>query len=216
MIDREPPNADKRGAQASARRFCAASRAGSSSSEPCLARRNRAQSTFGSRHPGNLGYSAFFSPSHPMNGWTVGAARSSKSRPRPARVGSSVWGLGPHRGGRQDDGQDRRRRAGQRRLVDGRRRAGPSGWQTLFNVPRGAFLQLQFRPRLVRQLGANHHRRLGYRGTKWTVPVGTAFGRIIKLGGKLPVKLSLGAYYNVVTPQYGAKWQIQSVVAVIF
>ena len=54
------------------------------------------------------------------------------------------------------------------------------------------------------------------RGTKWTVPVGTAFGRIIKLGGKLPVKLSLGAYYNVVTPQYGAKWQIQSVVAVIF
>ena len=53
-------------------------------------------------------------------------------------------------------------------------------------------------------------------GRKWTVPVGTAFGRIIRLGGKLPVKLSLGGYYNVVTPQYGAKWQIQSVVAVIF
>ena len=34
--------------------------------------------------------------------------------------------------------------------------------------------------------------------------------------GKLPVKFSLGGYYNVVTPQYGAKWQIQSVVAVIF
>jgi len=32
----------------------------------------------------------------------------------------------------------------------------------------------------------------------------------------MPVKLSLGGYYNVVTPQYGAKWTIQSVAAVIF
>jgi hypothetical protein len=47
------------------------------------------------------------------------------------------------------------------------------------------------------------------------VPVGTAFGRIIRVG-KIPVKLSLGGYYNVVTPQYGARWTIQSVVAVIF
>jgi hypothetical protein len=43
-------------------------------------------------------------------------------------------------------------------------------------------------------------------GRKWTVPVGAVAGRIIKLGGKLPVKLSIGGYYNVVTPQYGAKW----------
>jgi hypothetical protein len=53
-------------------------------------------------------------------------------------------------------------------------------------------------------------------GRKWTVPVGAVAGRIIKLAGKLPVKLSIGGYYNVVTPQYGAKWQLQSVVAVIF
>ena len=37
MIDREPPNADKRRAQASERRFCATSRAGSS--PPSLASR---------------------------------------------------------------------------------------------------------------------------------------------------------------------------------
>ena len=54
------------------------------------------------------------------------------------------------------------------------------------------------------------------RGRKWTVPIGLVGGRIIKLGGKLPVKLSLGGYYNVIAPQYGAKWTIQSVVAVIF
>jgi len=53
-------------------------------------------------------------------------------------------------------------------------------------------------------------------GRKWTVPVGVVGGRIIKLGGKLPVKLSFGGYYNVVTPQYGARWQIYSTVAVIF
>jgi hypothetical protein len=53
-------------------------------------------------------------------------------------------------------------------------------------------------------------------GRKWTVPVGVVAGRIIRLGGKLPVKLSFGGYYNVVTSQDGARWQLQSVVAVIF
>ena len=40
------------------------------------------------------------------------------------------------------------------------------------------------------------------------MPVGGVAGRIIKLGGKLPVKLEAGAYYNVVTPQFGARWQL--------
>ena len=48
------------------------------------------------------------------------------------------------------------------------------------------------------------------------MPVGAFGGRVIKLGDKLPVKFSIGGYYNVVTPQYGARWQLQSVVAVIF
>ena len=54
------------------------------------------------------------------------------------------------------------------------------------------------------------------RGTKWTLPVGGVAGRIIKLGGKLPIKLEAGAYYNIVTPQFGARWQLISEVAVIF
>ena len=48
------------------------------------------------------------------------------------------------------------------------------------------------------------------------MPVGVVAGRIIKLGGKLPVKFSFGGHYNVVTPQYAVRWQLQSVVAVIF
>jgi hypothetical protein len=50
-------------------------------------------------------------------------------------------------------------------------------------------------------------------GRKLTVPIGTEVGRIIKVGGKLPVKFAIGAYYNVV---FGAKWQFLSEVTVIF
>ena len=53
-------------------------------------------------------------------------------------------------------------------------------------------------------------------GRKWTVPVGLEGGRIIKLGGKLPVKLWAGAYYNLIAPEYGARWTLKSSVAVIF
>lgn len=35
---------------------------------------------------------------------------------------------------------------------------------------------------------------------RWIVPVGGGFGKIVKLGGKLPVNLQLSGYYNVVTP----------------
>ncbi len=39
---------------------------------------------------------------------------------------------------------------------------------------------------------------------------------MIKVFGKLPVNFLLGAYYNVVTPQYGARWQLRSQIALIF
>jgi hypothetical protein len=53
-------------------------------------------------------------------------------------------------------------------------------------------------------------------GTKWTLPVGGQFGRLIKVGGKLPVNLLIGAYYNAVRPQYGATWQLRTQIAVVF
>jgi hypothetical protein len=44
----------------------------------------------------------------------------------------------------------------------------------------------------------------------WTVPVGGGVGKIIKLGGKLPLNISLAAYYNAVTPKdFGANWQLR-------
>jgi len=53
-------------------------------------------------------------------------------------------------------------------------------------------------------------------GRKWTVSVGIGSGRLIKLFGKPPVNLAIGGYYNTVTPQYGARWQLRARVAVIF
>jgi hypothetical protein len=44
---------------------------------------------------------------------------------------------------------------------------------------------------------------------RWTVPVGGGIGKIIKLGGKLPLNLQLGAYYNAITPNNGADWQLR-------
>jgi hypothetical protein len=50
----------------------------------------------------------------------------------------------------------------------------------------------------------------------WTLPVGGQVGQVVKLGGKLPVNLSLGAYYNALRPDYGATWQIRTQVTFIF
>jgi len=49
----------------------------------------------------------------------------------------------------------------------------------------------------------------------WTLPVGAQFGRVIRIGGR-PVNLLLGAYYNVLRPQFGPTWQIRSQIAFVF
>ena len=48
------------------------------------------------------------------------------------------------------------------------------------------------------------------------MPVGLQAGRLIKLGGKLPVNLLVGAYYNAVRPEFGPTWQLRTQIAFIF
>jgi len=43
---------------------------------------------------------------------------------------------------------------------------------------------------------------------RWTVPLGAGVGKILHFG-PLPVNMQLGAYYNVVTPDNGADWQVR-------
>jgi len=50
---------------------------------------------------------------------------------------------------------------------------------------------------------------------RWTVPLGGGVGKIFHIG-KLPVNTQLSAYYNVVTPDDGANWQIRAQVQFMF
>jgi len=42
---------------------------------------------------------------------------------------------------------------------------------------------------------------------KWIVPLGLGGGKLIFLGGKLPVNLQTQVYYNLVKPDFGPEWQ---------
>jgi hypothetical protein len=69
-----------------------------------------------------------------------------------------------------------------------------------YNLPHGWYLTSA--PILTANWNAEHR-------DMWTVPVGGGIGRIVKLGGKLPVNFKLAAYDNVITPRNGASWQLQ-------
>jgi hypothetical protein len=50
---------------------------------------------------------------------------------------------------------------------------------------------------------------------QWTVPLGGGVGKVFHLG-RLPVKLEVEAYYNVVRPDFGSNWQIQAELQFMF
>ena len=49
-------------------------------------------------------------------------------------------------------------------------------------------------------------------GDQWTVPLGAGGGKVIMLGGKLPLNVQTGLYFNVVRPDFGPKmqWRVQA------
>ena len=49
----------------------------------------------------------------------------------------------------------------------------------------------------------------------WTLPVGAQVGRVVKIGGKLPVNFLVGAYYNALRPQFGSTWQLRTQITLI-
>jgi len=52
-------------------------------------------------------------------------------------------------------------------------------------------------------------------GNQWTVPLGLGLGKLIKLGGKLPVNLNASYFHNVVTPDFGPQYQVRILAAVL-
>ncbi|HTX80222.1 MAG TPA: hypothetical protein VMC62_11160 [Longilinea sp.] len=161
-------------------------------------------------------FSAFLSPKNPTNGWlwAVGPAVqlptiSSKT------LGSNVWGGGPTAAIVYMKGP----------IVAGALTnniwsfggtSGPGGTrynnfllQPFGNYNFGGGWYLTSAPIIT----ANWE----VAGNKaWTLPIGGGFGRVVRIGGKLPVNFGLSAYANVLRPKYGATWQLRTQVTLIF
>jgi hypothetical protein len=159
---------------------------------------------------------AFLSPKNPVDGWVWGVGPVAQLPTITSRtLGSNVWGLGPAAVIVKLAGP----------IVAGALvnnvfslggTSGPGGTQ---------YSSFTFNPFFVYNLGSGWF--VGSApiitatwpapGNKaWTVPVGAQGGRLIKIGGKLPVNLLVGVYYNAVRPEYGATWQLRTQVAFIF
>jgi hypothetical protein len=52
-------------------------------------------------------------------------------------------------------------------------------------------------------------------GNVWTVPLGLGIGQVTKFG-KQPVNMQASVYYNVKTPDFGAKWQLRLQLQLMF
>lgn len=160
-------------------------------------------------------FSAFLSPKNPVNGWVWGVGPIAQFPTITSKtLGSNVWGLGP--------------------ALVVVKLAGPIVAGALVNNAfslggtsgRGGtrYSLFTFNPFFNYNLGngwfvgtvpiitANWLSG----GEKWTLPVGAQVGRLIKIGGKLPVNLAVGAYYNALRPQFGSTWQLRTQVAIIF
>jgi len=161
-------------------------------------------------------FSAFLSPAKPVNGWlwAVGPVIQVPTISS-ATLGSNVWGAGPtaalvYMNGPWVAGA----------LVNavwslgGTPGPGGTGYNSFLTQP---FVNYNFgggwyvntAPLITAAWPAVQNKA-------WTVPVGGGVGKIVKIGGKLPVNFSLGAYYNPVRPEFGSTWSIRTQVTVIF
>jgi hypothetical protein len=160
-------------------------------------------------------FSAFLSPTKDVDGWTFGAGIIAELPTITNKtLGSNVWGIGP--------------------AVVGVRMAHPWVYGLLVNTvfslggtsgPGGTkyslttinpFLNYNFGEGWF--IGASLITTANWDtcGEKWTLPVGAQAGRLIRIGGKLPVNLLIGAYYNALRPQGAGTWQLRSEITFVF
>lgn len=52
-------------------------------------------------------------------------------------------------------------------------------------------------------------------GQKWVVPVGGGFGKLVKLGGRLPLNLNVAAFYDAIHPDVGPQWSLRAQAAIL-
>ncbi len=166
-------------------------------------------------------FSAFLSPSAPVNGWLWGIGPVAQvPLASSSTLGSNVWGGGP---------------TAVVVKLTGPWVAGAlinNVWSFGGHKGPGAVAASGTRYNVMTiEAGASYNFDDGWylssapiitanwleRGDKaWTVPLGGGIGRVIRLGGVLPVSVSVEAYWNVRRPQYGSPWQLLSQITIIF
>lgn len=160
-------------------------------------------------------FSAFLTPKNDINGWLWGAGPIVQIPTiTSADLGSSVWGGGPtvvivHTGDKIVAGA----LANTIWSLGGTKGLGGNSYNTslfepFFNYNFGHGWYAYSDPNIVANWQA--------RGTKWTVPIGGGVGRLFRVGGRLPVKLSAGLFYNVVQPAVGGRWVLNTQFTLIF
>jgi hypothetical protein len=161
-------------------------------------------------------FTAFLSPSQPTNGllWGVGPVVQVPTTSDPS-LGSNVWGAGasgvlvfmkgPWVAGAL---------ANNVWSMGGTTGRGGTRYNTFlvqpfvnYNIPGGWYVGSS--PVITANWYAAGN-------NAWTLPVGAQVGKVLKVGGVLPVNLLLGTYYNALRPQYGADWQLRTQATIIF
>jgi hypothetical protein len=161
-------------------------------------------------------FSAFLSPKNPIDGWVWGVGPITELPTITSKtLGSNVWGLGP--------------------AVVVVKLAGPIVAGVLVNnvfslggtpSPGGTRYSLfTVNPFFNYNFGEGWYvgtspiitaNWLTAGNNAWTLPVGAAVGRVVKIGGKVPVNFQIGAYYNALRPEFGGTWQLRTQVTLIF
>lgn len=89
-------------------------------------------------------------------------------------------------------------------------------WSFAGNSDRDKVNHLLFNAFIVRQLGSGWYVNsapiitadwTAASGQQWIVPLGAGGGKLMVLGGKLPLNLQTQIYYNIVRPDFGPEWQ---------
>jgi len=89
-------------------------------------------------------------------------------------------------------------------------------WSFAGDSDRGEVNHMLFNLFLVRQLGSGWYVNsapiitadwTAESGNQWVVPLGFGGGKVLMLGGKLPLNVQTQMYYNVVRPDFGPEWQ---------
>ena len=165
---------------------------------------------------GDIQFSAFFSPKEPTEaGWIWGAGLIAQlDTASDDKLGAGKWGLGPTAVALKVD--DQWVYGGLINNVwsvagdDDRADINIMLIQPFvnYNFPDKPGRYLTFAPIMTADWEADS-------GDQWTVPLGGGIGQIMKWG-KQPVNLQASAYYNVVTPDNGADWQLRLQAQLLF